>query len=614
MHGLRQVRVVPRLRSSVVGLGGREALLRQQPQPRIMLNLGVPRKHKQGLVASMLLRQYTTNTNQPNEKTNLTTDANANEPKKEDATANNENTKHKNKPEEEQQHWIHRPTKDELLAAASGALERLKIRFKWTMIRQVRPFNMDDISAMFSWILVGNLLWILLGTTTFCSLVLFTMNTVSAQDYFARKVGDLLTRETGITVVFENAIVPHWKDGVISLRNVFVSRRPGSSKVQYRVQKGSQAIAAAAAKAGAAEPVINEDDDGNYTQFDLTIDCISVTLSLRKWMDGKGILQDVEVKGVRGLVDRRHVRWNPDDDPTKYKNVHVHGDFEIDSFKLEDALFTLYQPGADKPFDVSIFNCDLPQLRKHWLFYDILSANNMSGSYDNSLFTIHPRQLTTRPFDDNEPSPWKKINRLRIDGVDIKHLNRGVDGPFGWIESGNVDLLADVMLPEDAEQFKFTEVMEDIVERWEANLSRRDKNGREMVTKVEERAREKEAHKYIVIDLRVQLNNTRAAVPIFTSDLTYINNALIRPIVAYINSRDTYIPINCRVVKRLTDFEGSWTIYDSELMDDVSAEVYEAFAKNVADDEARALRMRKVGFWSVQFAAQLLLLSLGALA
>lgn len=584
----------------------------------LVQDLGV-HHHQQckGLVASTFLRQYTINTNQSDKKA-TTTGANANEQSNTVNESTNDNKMETvRKPEEQQQqhHWIHRPSKDELLAAASGALERLKIRFKWTMIRQVRPFNMDDISAMFSWILVGNLLWILLGTTTFCSLVLFTMNTVSAQDYFARKVGDLLTRETGITVVFENAIVPHWKDGVISLRNVFVSRRPGSSKVQYRVQKGSQAIAAAAAKAGAAEPVINEDDDGNYTQFDLTIDCISVTLSLRKWMDGTGILQDVEVKGVRGLVDRRHVRWNPDDDPTKYKNVHVHGDFEIDSFKLEDALFTLYQPGAERPFDVSIFNCDLPQLRKHWLFYDILSANNMSGSYDNSLFTIHPRQLTTRPFDDNEPSPWKKINRLRIDGVDVKHLNRGVDGPFGWIESGNVDLLADVMLPVDAEQFKFTEVMEDIVERWEANLSRRDKNeGREMVTRVEERAREKEAHKYIVIDLRVQLNNTRAAVPIFTSDLTYINNALIRPIVAYINSRDTYIPINCRVVKRLTDFEGSWTIYDSELMDDVSAEVYEAFAKNVADDEARALRMRKVGFWSVQFAAQLLLLSLGALA
>ena len=284
---------------------------------------------------------------------------------------------------------------------------------------------------------------------------------------------------------------------------------------------------------------------------------------------------------------------------------------------MEDVLVTLYQPGEDiKSFDVSIFNCELPQLRKNWLFYDILSANNISGSYDNSLFTIHPRQIMSRGYSEQEKedtiSSFKKINRLRIDNVNVKHFNRGLEGPFGWIESGTVDLLADVMLPPDQEEFKLSEMVQDIVERWEANLnSRQSSNGKPIVTSVEEKQRKKEAHKYIVIDLRVQLNNTRAVVPIFTPDLSYINNALIRPIVGYINSRNTYIPINCRIVKKLKDFEGSWTIYDSMLMDDVSAEVYDAFAKSVQDDEARALRMRKVGFWSVQFAAQLLLLSLG---
>ncbi|ANB12896.1 Mdm31p [Sugiyamaella lignohabitans] len=521
-------------------------------------------------------------------------------------------------------HWA---TKEELLATASGLFERVRIRLKWTLFRQIRPFNTDDISALFSWVLVGNILWILLGTTTFFSLVLLTMNTVSAQDYFARWVGNVITKETGLTVVFENAIVPHWKDGVISFRKVFVSRRPG---VHKKVQKGSQAVAAAAAKANqeatsgyptelattdstldAAAPV----DEGNYTQFDLTIDTVSVTLSLRRWIDGKGILKDVEVRGLRGVVDRRHVKWDPDMDPKSYKNKYKKGDFELESFKMEDALVTLYQPGGVPPFEVSIFNCDLPQLRKHWLFYDILSANNMSGSYDNSLFTIHPRQMRAYTEDEGSESPWKTINRLRIDNVNIKHLNRGISGPFGWIESGTVDMLADIMLPTDAEEFKLSELVQDIVERWEANVNARNPTaGGEIVTSVEEKSRQRQFHKYVMIDLRVQLNNTRAVVPMFTSDLTYINNAFIRPIVAYINSRDTYIPVNCRIVKKLADFEGSWTIYDSELMDDISAEVYEAFVKNIADDEARARRMRKVGFWSLQFATQLLLLGLGIIA
>jgi distribution and morphology protein 31 len=75
------------------------------------------------------------------------------------------------------------------------------------------------------------------------------------------------------------------------------------------------------------------------------------------------------------------------------------------------------------------------------------------------------------------------------------------------------------------------------------------------------------------MDLRVHLNNVRAAVPIFTRDLSYINNALIRPIVAYINSKRTFIPINCRLVKPASDFDGSWTVFDSGLMDDLSAAV-----------------------------------------
>jgi distribution and morphology protein 31 len=75
------------------------------------------------------------------------------------------------------------------------------------------------------------------------------------------------------------------------------------------------------------------------------------------------------------------------------------------------------------------------------------------------------------------------------------------------------------------------------------------------------------------MDLRIHLNDVRAAVPLFTKDISYVRNALIRPIVAYINSRRTFIPINCRVVKRASEFDGSWTIFDSGLMDDLSAEV-----------------------------------------
>lgn len=73
------------------------------------------------------------------------------------------------------------PTREELLGAATGFWSRFKIRFKWFSIRSVRPFNIDEIGAFFSWVLLGHVLWIFLGTTTFFSLIIFAINTVFAQ-------------------------------------------------------------------------------------------------------------------------------------------------------------------------------------------------------------------------------------------------------------------------------------------------------------------------------------------------------------------------------------------------------------------------------------------------
>lgn len=78
----------------------------------------------------------------------------------------------------------HRPTKEELLAAATGFWSRLKIRFKWFSIRSARPWNVDDWSAFISWFVLGHIVWILVGTTTFVSLLILAINTVVAQGMF----------------------------------------------------------------------------------------------------------------------------------------------------------------------------------------------------------------------------------------------------------------------------------------------------------------------------------------------------------------------------------------------------------------------------------------------
>ena len=527
---------------------------------------------------------------------------------------------------------IHRPSREELLGAATGFWSRLKVRFKWFSIRSVRPFNVDEIGAFFSWVLLGHMLWIILGTTPFFSLVIFAANTVFAQETLARWVGNYLTKSSGVKVVFESAIVPKWGDGVITFKNVFVSRRPGQGK--GNVSKGSPVEEAAAAAAAvhtgdtvaSSHIVRSEEEDANYTQFDLSLDTVNVTLSFRKWFNSKGLLRDVEVSGIRGIVDRTSVHYSGQYvDPRSHKHEHSPGDFEIDSFKMEDLLVTVHQPGGFRPYSVSIYNCDLPQLRRQWLFYDFLSANVMSGSFDDSLFTIHPAQIhgVVRGQLNNleghdETNPWKKRSRLRIDGRNIDHLNRGVHGPFSWIRQGNVDIIADIKFPTDNDE-SIAKIMSDFYDRMEATVTSKEHLRRgEPSNMIHDESFDdsftssttniggasNDDRRFLIMDLRVHLNDIRAAVPIFTKDLSYVNNALIRPIVAYMNARKTFIPINCRVVKRVSEFDGSWTIFDSGLMDDLSAETYQAFAKDVADDQARMRRFKKVGLWSLQLAVQ----------
>jgi len=531
---------------------------------------------------------------------------------------------------------LHRPTKEELLAAASGFFSRLKVRFKWASIRSMRPFNSDEIWGFISLIAFGHVVWLFIGTTTFISLALLAANTVFAQESLAKWAGNYLTKSSGLTVVFESAVVPKWGAGVISFRNVFVSRRPGSGR--GNVSKGSPGTAAAAQAAadrGSLSSQSHEAEDQNYTQFDVSIDTVNVTLSFTKWWNGKGMLKDVEVKGVRGVVDRTHVHSIAGVDPRSYKHEHQAGDFEIEDFKLEDVLVTIHQPSGFRPFSLSIYTCELPRLRKQWLFYDFLSANHCSGAYDDAQFNIHPRQMHSRVGmgKDDEPkdlagdNPWKKHNRLRIDGLNIDHMNRGVEGPFGWITRGNVDIVSDIMFPADPDE-SISKVVSEIYSKVESTLSDRLSvhigEDRDSMTYGLNRATSPRSEtqasladgetdsdrRCIVMDLRVRINDIIATPPAFPKDVSYINNALIRPIVAFLNSRPSWVPINGRLVKRVSDFDGSWTLFDSGLMDEVSEELYDSCVRDLQDSESRARRFKKVGIWSLQLVAQALFIGL----
>lgn len=222
----------------------------------------------------------------------------------------------------------------------------------------------------------------------------------------------------------------------------------------------------------------------NFTMFDLNVDSIDVKLSISRWFEGRGLIEDAVVSGVRGIIDRRNVFWDPDKayDPKAARRTAKTGDFELESLLVSDVLVTIYQPGNFRPFNFSVFNATVPKLRKQWLFYDLLGAESITGQVDGCLFSLHKPQSMGRTHGKEKElrentGRWRTISRLRLDGVNIDHIQSqsgpGLSsGPLSWILSGRFDVVADMRFPRDsADDVDINTIINEIVENLASAVS-----------------------------------------------------------------------------------------------------------------------------------------------
>ncbi|KAJ1332556.1 hypothetical protein BSLG_008858 [Batrachochytrium salamandrivorans] len=270
-----------------------------------------------------------------------------------------------------------------LINNVDGIGARTLLRIRLFLAGQVRPMKMDDFVALFSWIFVGNTLFVLARTTAFVSVVIVVVNYLHFQELQRKE-----SRAKGL-----GDFVP-------------------------------------------------EEVDVNWTYWDLTVDRIDISLSLWRMLDGRGPIKDAKLKGVRGLADRRHISHDPNWVPSR--RVPEFGDFEMDSFVIEDLLITVCYPDF-RPFSFSIFDAELPLFRKQWLMYDMMCADSVVGMYDNCLFSVH-RSQSLDVFRDT-PGNFSKVSHLKMSAVPIDHLKVGATGPFSWITRGTVDLDLHVLIP-----------------------------------------------------------------------------------------------------------------------------------------------------------------------
>lgn len=423
------------------------------------------------------------------------------------------------------------------------------------LMNRFQPWTMDSFFAMFSWVLIGNVIFVLIGTTTFVSLVVWVANTLQFQEYLALKVGEFFTKETGVTVSFESAIVPNWKDRRLIFNKVKFYKDPNAS---------------------------------NPTRFDMSVELIEVKLSLWKLWEGKGLIQECKIEGLRGVVDYRDF---PSDFVVQRRTVQP-SDFEISNFKVEDALVT-FRYSNFRPFTVSILNFDANLFRQQWIFYDILNANSIVGVYDNCLFTLHPRLSDQKNSEKNQDPNIKTVHG-KISGIPIDQFNgSGTDkdtGALGWLVSGTVDVDANILIPihhnsnPAIDRSLKDELLVLFKNIWPHSQQPVIQDKDEKVT----------------FKFNFRFNNLRADMPLQPRDWSVLDQALVRPVVAYVNANSTKLLMNCEVQLSTNDFNGSSSIYDSGLVEAVSNRMAIQWAALVKLKKERSKQVKKVATWVIK--------------
>lgn len=148
-----------------------------------------------------------------------------------------------------------------------------------------------------------------------------------------------------------------------------------------------------------------------------------------------------------------------------------------------------------------------------------------------------------------------------MDGVNTDHIFRRVEGPPGWISSGQVDVSADIYIPAEATTADSTELLRKLVYEIADKIELSQPvvlgtgNGEDEIVigahKSEDEDKENAqtaTEPQFVMDIDFRFKNTKANIPLQTPELSYLSNAMVRPIVAYINRSKSIVPIKCRVV------------------------------------------------------------------
>ncbi|CUM63531.1 uncharacterized protein PRCAT00001108001 [Priceomyces carsonii] len=566
-------------------------------------------------------------------------------------------------------------TKRALLEKANNPISRLWVHLKWPLMRDNRPLSLDDISAFVSWLVMGNLLWVGLGTTTFGLVAMYSLYTYdnikdAFKSYFknlssegtkpkiedgilGKMTNSILSHGLGINIEFKKGnALPSLKEGLLTFNNLCISS------------------------------VESADTSFNFSAH---IESMRLSLSFSKWYDGKGLISKLEINGMNVKMiksskvesittdyhdvlplpygrhnDNIHFQYDMEDHHREElelmevkrtkQNKFINPDYEFGNIKILDSYLEVQDDVHKYPLKISIFNCELPKLRGGYLLGDVLNASNVTGAINDSMFTIHKRQNVS-----NIDMDRNKRIRFKLDGINMASIN-GPHLRFNWIIDGKAEITADITLPDFGvfeesdyrlkdEYKRLTKVCSNLFnEFFKMTSSEQNKNADNQIPDKSNsllksalaaiyetftnpsKGLDFDIHKplqeYAIVDVKVRLSNLKALLPkelptAQSSGIPYVSLYNLRALIAFINDYRMHnkqpITIKTTVIEKLFDLHKFDNVVQTKMFDSIVSDIYDELQKMAKMDEERILNT-KSSMWSHSIASQILLLGLGAIA
>lgn len=302
------------------------------------------------------------------------------------------------------------------------------------------------------------------------------------------------------------------------------------------------------------EIVRTEETSGikDCTALKLRIEQMDVKVSLLWLLEGKGLLEEVHLNGVSGTIDRRN-SWNAYDSEgnlipwqdvpfepydQRARAAPYRGSPHLRKVTVKDAQIALFQPEPTRPLHINLHHLESRRLRRQWLLYDLLGST-AEGQLDERLFSLRPV-----PSDDPK-APLQ--SRFHMDGVNVDIGQPGATGPLSWITEGRIDVNAIFYFPRITPETPSP------------------------------------GHVRMKVDLN--LTHLTASVPLRDKHISYLNAALVQPMVVYLNTNYVSIPLSAWLDIPINHFYGAWSPYQACITDALSEAVGVELSRRVADQK-----------------------------